>query len=540
MKPILTILFIVFSFVAKAQELGINTTRFIGGDSSCGYTVAKYSIPTRDRGLLFVGYTNCYSGGGNVPANFPDSMGSLVGNVVVGKLDSNLNISWVKVYGGSRGDFGKSAVQTTDGGYAVLSYTQSNDINVSGNHGYEIGDIWLLKLDSAGDLQWQKCYGSIYDEQPGAITVTPDNGFVFFGISNGAGGDVPTHYSGSEFDYDWFVVKTDSIGSIQWSKSIGGERDEDWNGSILYANNSYYLISSSTSADHDCNDTAWCAGNAENTYSNYYIFKLDTANGNILWDSSYGGSGDEIAYQAIWDSKDSSIVVGGITTSTDYMVSGYNGGASDMWVIKTDRNGLLKWERCLGGINGDECYSVMPTSFGYAAYGRISPGSIGLTDNTLYVLDTVGNTLCSLVFGGSSYEDPSVILPYQNGFAATGSSSSPGFSAGINSGSYYGYIEDAFFSVVNYWPLQINSVNPTTQKLDVYPNPTSSFVNLKIPNARGLLTITNSIGEIVLNKTNDGSACVSKIYTGDWSKGLYIVKWRGADGSSLTNKLIVN
>ncbi len=224
------IIFSLLTTIVKAQSLYIDSTRFVGGADACGGTECRYAFKTVDGNIFFSGVTNCANGGGNIPVNFVGEE-----NIVVGKLDSNLNVVWVKVYGGSRSDVPKSAVQTRDGGYAVLTTTYSNDHDVSGNHDTtgSTGDLWVIKIDSNGNLLWQKCYGSISDEQAISITTTQDNGLIFFGNSQGQGGDVPSHHYGSAWNYDWVVIKTDSVGNLQWSKTIGGTGDESSVGGVL-------------------------------------------------------------------------------------------------------------------------------------------------------------------------------------------------------------------------------------------------------------------------------------------------------------------
>ncbi len=538
MKKLLLIsLLLSYTSSIQAQSLNINTTRFVGGDSSCGVSQARYSIYTRDDGILFVGLTDCFVGGGNIPASPSDaSAESAPSNVLIGKLDSNMNVSWVKVYGGSWQDVAVSAVQTIDGGYAVLAYTKSNNRDISGNHGS--GDLWLVRIDRVGNLLWQKCYGSSYDEQPGAIALTPDNGFIMYGISNGSGGEVPTHY-GTEFNYNWFVVKTDSIGNMQWSKTIGGtgygtdgSGEQPW-GSIFYADNGYYFVSSTNSTDYDCTDTFWHPG--VNTSYDYYMFKLDTA-GNILWDSSYGGGGSDIAYQAIWDSRDSSIVINGSTTSDNYMITG-NHGESDMGVMKIDKNGVYKWAKCLGSPNNESGNSICCTSFGYIAYGATSPGSIGETDCRLFSLNTLGDTLYNLQFGGTGYDDPFSIIPFKNGFAATGGSGSPGFTEGINIGPLVEAEGDAFVSYINYFPLAIQNVVIGNQQIIVYPNPSNSILRITLPNQAGSLTVINCVGQNIYYETIKQKETIN-INIASWASGIYIAKWQSADGTVLTKKFI--
>jgi type IX secretion system substrate protein len=538
MKKYLAFLFIVFSFPASisAQQLVVNTTRFVGGDASCGYSETRYAIPTTDGGVLFVGLTTCYSGGGDIPANFPDTIGAEPqGNVLIGKLDSNMNLSWVKVYGGNRDDLATGAVQTSDGGYAVLAFTGSNDIDVSGNHGSE--DLWLIRLDASGNLLWQKCYGSAYDEQSGAIALTPDGGFIFYGVSNGAGGDVPTHYSGSQFDYDWVVIKTDSAGNKQWAKSIGGTNDENIYGSILVVDTCYYLVSSSASTDHDCTDTVWHAG--VHTESDYYVFKLD-ASGNILWDSSYGGGNGDVAYNAKWDARDSSVVINGITTANGYMVSGFH-GQEDMWVIKISKNGVLKWQACMGGPENDEGSSISLSKDGYVAYGSTSPGTIGLEDAWVFSLAMNGGSLTDKKFGGTGDQWMSSIVPFKQGFAATGYTNSLSFTEGLNIGHFPGLAGETFVTYIDYWPLGIQNANPSAiQNVTLYPNPTNGIVRLILPEGNGNFSVTNYIGEIVQSSMRKTSELNIDVNAANWANGLYIVKWQGEDGTVLINKFIKN
>lgn len=541
MKKLLLILFFLLpiglGFTIHAQSLSVNTTRFVGGDSSCGAMGNSFAISTRDGGVLFFGSTECYIGGGDIPSNFPDTIGSEGGNVLIGKLDSNLNVNWVKVYGGTQIDMAVSAVQTSDGGYAILAYTQSNDHYVSGNHGS--GDLWLVRLDSLGNLVWQKCYGSTYDEQPGSIALTPDNGLIMFGISNGFGDDVPAHY-GTQFNYNWFLVKTDSAGNKQWAKTIGGtargiDGGEESNGSIFYANNGYYFVSATNSTDHDCTDTFWHPN--VNTGYDYYIFKLDTA-GNILWDSSYGGSGGDAAFQAIWDNRDSSIVINGLTTSTDYMVTGYNGGSADMWVVKTDKNGVLKWEKCIGGLKDDEGHGITLAPFGYVIYGSTYPGNIGGEDAWIFVLDSIGDTLSNLQFGGISYESPNSIFSFQNGFAGVGTSNSMNFTEGYNIGHLPGLIGETFVSYLNFWSVGVTNVSIDEPQITIYPNPSTENIRIITPNRNGNIIVFNCIGEKIFSISN---VCTSiAINVAGWSTGLYIIQWQGEDGTAVTKKLIIN
>jgi hypothetical protein len=132
------------------------------------------------------------------------------------KLSPSGNIQWQKSLGGSSDDLAYGIIQTTDSGYMVTGYSNSNDSDVSGNHGNE--DYWIVKLTSSGNIQWQKSLGgSGYDEASG-ICQANDGGYVIVGSSNSNDGDV----SGNYISGDAWVVKVSSIGNIQWQQCFGG------------------------------------------------------------------------------------------------------------------------------------------------------------------------------------------------------------------------------------------------------------------------------------------------------------------------------
>ena len=427
MKKLL-LLFLLFSYGASGQSLHIDSTRFITGLRCC--TGINYTIPTVDKGFLFVGVES-ENPRGIIPYFPLDTSGA--GNVMVGKIDSNQQISWIKIYGGSENEGAGSACQLPDGGYAVLCTTSSDNGDVTNFHGEN--DYWLLRLDDSGNLLWENCYGGPGGEQAASVALTPDGGFIMLGTTNQAGGEVTLHY-GDEFDYDWWVVKTDSLGNLQWQKTLGGTGQESGYGTILSIDSAYYLISSSGSTDHNCTDTFWHP--AVSTGYDYYVLKLDTG-GNVLWDSSYGGSNDEDEAYAMFDTRDSCIVITGTTLSNDYMVTGYNGGYSDMWVVKIRMNGTLIWEKCLGGTNEDQGEGICAgQNGGYINYGSTYIGPIGGEDCWVFAVDSAGNEIANDIFGGTDDELPYSIMPYSNGYVATGVSGSDSFTQGTTYGNFAG------------------------------------------------------------------------------------------------------
>ena len=119
------------------------------------------------------------------------------------KLSSTGSLQWQKCLGGSRDDSAHSIQQTSDGGYIVAGFTDSNDGDVSGNHGG--WDVWVVKLNSTGSLQWQKCLGGSDFDYAYSIQQTSDGGYIVAGGTYSNDGDV----SGNHGDMDFWVVKLD-------------------------------------------------------------------------------------------------------------------------------------------------------------------------------------------------------------------------------------------------------------------------------------------------------------------------------------------
>ena len=122
-------------------------------------------------------------------------------------------IEWQKSLGGSSGDFARSVQQTTDGGYIVAGETYSNDGNVSGYHG--LWDYWIVKLDSSGIIQWQKCLGGNDSDEAHSIQQTSDSGYIVAGHSDSNDGDVSGNHGGADY---WIVKLIESPVGIESNK----------------------------------------------------------------------------------------------------------------------------------------------------------------------------------------------------------------------------------------------------------------------------------------------------------------------------------
>jgi len=161
------------------------------------------------------------------------------------KLNSTGNIMWQKSYGGSSADYAESIKQTTDGGYIIAGFSESTDGDVTENYGY--ADYWIVKLNSTGNIMWQKSYGGSSRDEAFSIQQTSDGGYIVAGYSESTDGDVTGNYS----EYDYWVVKLNSTGNIMWQKCLGGS-GTDWAFSIQKTADSGYIVAGrSHSTDGD-------------------------------------------------------------------------------------------------------------------------------------------------------------------------------------------------------------------------------------------------------------------------------------------------
>ena len=169
-------------------------------------------------------------------------------------------IEWQKSLGGSGGDEAYAIQQTSDGGYIVAGHSSSNDGDVTGNHGYD--DYWVVKLDVSGNIQWQKSLGGSGADMAVSIGQTSDGGYIVAGLSLSNDGDVTANHGSSDF----WVVKLDVSGNIQWQKSLGGS-GSDWALSIKQTSDGACIV-----AGHIMSNDGDVSGN--HGASDYWVVKL--------------------------------------------------------------------------------------------------------------------------------------------------------------------------------------------------------------------------------------------------------------------------
>jgi hypothetical protein len=261
------------------------------------------------------------------------------------KLNTTGGIIWQKCLGGSgiegggsetnSGSFGIGADSNcsifetpSDGGYILAGHTTSNDedILINGSTRKSGYDIWVVKLNAARDIIWQKCYGGSGDEFTYAsFQKTADNGYIVGAYTNSGNGNVSGFHGG----YDIWILKLDASGNISWQKCLGGSYYE-YAFDIKQTPDYGYVITGGASTPYD--GDLWLCYKNHGSYD-YWVVKLDVS-GNISWQKSFGGSGTNDQAQSVCPTSDGGYIVAGETTSpNDGNVVG-NQGFCNIWVLK--------------------------------------------------------------------------------------------------------------------------------------------------------------------------------------------------------------
>jgi hypothetical protein len=328
--------------------------------------------------------------GGYILSACTFSFGVGVADFYLIKTDSTGDTLWTKTFGGSGDDENYSVQQTMDGGYIIGGYSDSFD---SGFY-----KVYLIKTNNNGDTLWTKTYGGSSSDLGYFVQQTTDSGYVIIGrtTSFGAGSD------------DVYLIKTNSIGDIEWTKTFGGTAtDIGWSGK--QTTDGGYIIVGGTNS--------YGAGNED-----VYLIKTNST-GDTIWTRTYGGSINESGNE-IQQTTDGGYIITGLTNS-------FGAGGSDVFLIKTDSSGYMLWAKTYGGSNNDMGFSVIQTTDGgYIITG--STYSFGTGGEDLYLIKTnsTGDTIWTKTYGGifddrgtsiqQTTDGGYIISGYTNSFGAGG------------------------------------------------------------------------------------------------------------------------
>jgi hypothetical protein len=356
------------------------------------------------------------------------------------------NVPANKLYGGNQNENAASIIPMGDGGWVLAGSSNSSyngNVDQMNNGGY---DCWIVRMDGAGRILWNKLLGGNGDDKSVNIKSTADGGFILAATSNSLVIDGKTNNGGT----DVWVAKLSKDGNVEWSRIYGGSSTDEpaeifqtSDGGYILAANSFSPISGNVSGENHGSCDFW-------------VVKLNS-NGSIAWEKLYGGDLEDRC-KGIVENEGGYIVAGHTYSSANGDVTMVNKGSRDYWYFRIDLDGNLIWSKSIGGNGIDELESIALTSDGgfvlaglssSSANGDVTNASKGSTDYWIVKCDIDGVKVWDKLYGGSLAERATCVRQ-----TADGGYIITGFSGSSNTGNVTGAIVGA--STYDYWTIKLN------------------------------------------------------------------------------------
>jgi len=526
MKSLITLFaFLLCAFSAFSQDPSIIWQKTIGG--SLDDTGNAFEL-TSDGGYILGGFSSS-----NISGEKTENSNGQIDLWLV-KIDASGNIMWQNTIGGSGDDFLISIKQTSDGGYIVGA---SSDSNISGDKTENSRgglDYWILKLDSSGNIVWQKTYGGAQPEFETYVVETTDGGYFVGGYSDSdVSGDKTDPTNGQR---DYWALKLNSTGAIVWQNSIGGSLVDRPQMAFQAADGGYVM------GGYSFSGISGDKTQANQGVTDNWIVKLDS-NGNVLWDKSYGGSDSDVLRNLI-QTADGGYLAGGYSKSN---ISGdkteNSRGDYDYWILKLDGSGNLVWQKTIGGSGTDYLRDLKQLAdgsyivVGYSTSnisGDKTQNSNGGYDYWLVKLDTSGNIISQNSIGGSADESAPYILQMTDGNFAMFCSSLSNISGDKSENGRGGDDYWVFKTTPEILGVSKNTFGPS---LSAYPNPTNGrfTINLGESFSESSVIITNMLGQLVFSSTYKNTQILDVEING--AAGVYLATVKTPEGKQATLKI---
>lgn len=453
-------------------------------------------------------------------------------DVYVIKTDSNGDTLWTHNYGLSGVDVGYSIRQTPDNGFIIagsqgfggfngyllkldsignilwsstaynMNRYYSVEVTSDGNYiaiGYGGGsnsNIFLSKIDINGNLLWSKSYGSIYEDVGYSVKQTYDNGYILAGYTFGYGAG----------QYDAYLIKTDSIGNIIWTKTYGNNLN-DYFFSVQQTIDSGFIACGGYNSP-----ITWLSGG----YA--YLVKTDI-NGDTLWSKAFDTQGG-----SAYDVKQ--------TVDSGYIFVGTGNSPGNVYLIKLNSFGNIVWSKNYGGNNSDRGYSIWQTNDkGFIIGGETESFGAGNVDYYLIKTDSLGNA------GGCYEYNDIVVTSNPSSLINTGGTVGTGMSltnlaSSINTPPT---IVNTLCSITNITQIQTNTLS-----MNIFPNPfsiqTTLQTNIFLKNA--ILTVYTTFGQQIKQIKNISGQTIT-LSRDNLSSGLYFIRLTQDNKTFTSDKLII-
>jgi hypothetical protein len=379
--------------------------------------------PTADGGYILAGGSYSEADGNKTTPNWNAPH---TADAWIMRLNASGQRIWEASFGGFQTDLASSVRQTRDGGFIVAGWSSSSDNGNKSSPNIGGEDGWVIRLDAQGDKLWDRSFGGGGFDLFFQVHELPGGGFVLGGISGS----------------DYWVVRIDAQGNKLWEKFYGGTAAEQLF-DLRPTSDGGFILGGGSASTPSGNKTSPNFGSYD-----YWVVRVD-ANGNKLWDKSFGGSQDEEA-RSVWQTSDGGFMLAGRSYSgTNGNKTAPNKGNSDYWLVRLDANGSKLWDKSFGGSGNDEWPTLHPMPDGGWILGgnsaspadgdKTSPfygGEFWIGDYWIVRLDARGNQIWDQSFGGDGSEDLRSMRPTPDGGLILAGSSTSGATGNKTTGSF--------------------------------------------------------------------------------------------------------
>lgn len=402
-------------------------------------------------------------------------------------------IRWQRTLGGTSADNLFAMLPTPDHGYILGGFSDSDISGEKTTQSKGGNDYWIIKLDSAGTVEWQKTIGGSEGDLLSGITLCPGGGYLVSGTSaSGISGD-KTDTSRDDPGFapymagDVWLIRLNDTGSILWQKTYGGLYADGGNvvnpddvvnnlfhiTQVIHTSDGGFLLGTSSASGISGDKTE--INRAENNasfsgffmiFSDYWVLKLD-ASGNLQWQKTLGGDDIDIL-SAVGQTTDGGYIIGGTAHSFFLTASGTNQsggdktdtvrGNSDYWIVKLSPTGAIQWQKTIGGTGEDRLSAIDVTVDGGCILGGYSESGIsgektdtckGTYDYWILKLSSTGTIQWQKTIGGNGADILSTIKQSSDGGYLVSGASASGISGDKTENGYGG--------LTDFWLMKLNT-----------------------------------------------------------------------------------
>lgn len=459
------------------------------------------------------------------------------------KLDSNFNILWQKQFGTESGtDEPNSVFLNTDGSISVFGIAADANGDCTCNHSSS-QDIWMVTLNSTGNIINQKCFGGSSYDILNNVSQCEDGGYLIGANSGSGDGDVGSHY-GSDFSTDAFIVKTNELGEIQWTKTIGGTGyDGAWVAGI--SGNRCLINITTSSKNHDL------SGLVPDGETSGRLMIITDSNGVIIKENYDRAYNYEFTLFSPYEfSANKYLLLGYNQIDTGIFLD--NKGGADATIALYDSNLVLYDVFQFGGSEIDVFESMQIlndstfyfTGFSYSSDLDTQGGHGEEEDAFIVKTDTIFNKIWSKTLGATGGDRCSIVSSLDTNILLIGGSTVYGENDGDIIGAHYdastGYSGEGWLIIMED-TISIDSSDSLNLNINIYPNPAQDLIMIDISDNIIIdyyLEVVSLTGQIVIkNQLSDNA--INEVDVHNLPAGIYIIKISDNTSSTYTKKIII-